>query len=260
VCPYHAWTYDLAGKLVHVPHADAFAGIDLDSRGLVPLAVTERHGLVWFGDDLDRYLGGLDADVAALGLDQHVMWQRATTTRRCNWKLVIEAFLDGYHIRVLHRDSVYRFFLDAASVAEREGPHIRAITGRRALLEAPDELGAMEIAELRQLATPSLLLFPSTVFVEHPDFLSIMTVHPLAPDVTAWDHMMLVPASRAGETEHWDRSWQLIEAGVFQREDLWVCEQAQRSIDAGAVDEMLFGSLESPARWFHAAIDAALSQ
>jgi len=48
--------------------------------------------------------------------------------------------------------------------------------------------------------------------------------------------------------------------GVFQREDLWVCEQAQRSIDATAVDEMLFGSLDSPARWFHAAIDDALTR
>ncbi|HEY5948596.1 MAG TPA: aromatic ring-hydroxylating dioxygenase subunit alpha [Kofleriaceae bacterium] len=255
VCPYHAWTYDLAGKLIDVPHESSFAGIDLDARGLVPVPVRERHGLVWLGDHVDTYLGALDGDVAALGLDGHVMWQRARTTRRCNWKLVIEAFLDGYHIRVLHRSSVYRFFLDAASVAEREGAHIRAITGRRALLEAPADLANVD---LRQLATPSLLLFPSTVFVEHPDFLSIMTVHPLAADLTEWDHMMLVPASRAGEAEHWDRSWQLIEAGVFQGEDLWVCEQAQLGIDAGAVDELLFGSLESPARWFHAAIEAAL--
>ena len=34
----------------------------------------------------------------------------------------------------------------------------------------------------------------------------------------------------------------------------------QLSLDAGAVEEMLFGSLESPARWFHAAVDAASSE
>ncbi|HEY5924560.1 MAG TPA: SRPBCC family protein [Kofleriaceae bacterium] len=262
VCPYHAWTYDLTGKLVHVPHAESFAGVDLDARGLVSLPVTERHGLVWLGDDVERYLGGLDADIAALGLDTHVMWQRSRTTRKCNWKLVVEAFVDGYHIRVLHRDSVYRFFLDAASVAEREGQHIRALTGRRALLEAPSDLAASDGAtiDLRQLATPSLHLFPATVFVEHPDFLSIMTMEPVSPNETAWDHMMLVPAARSGEREHWTKSWQLIEDGVFQGEDLWVCEQAQHSIDAGAVDELLFGTLESAARWFHAAIDEALAR
>ena len=261
VCPYHAWTYDLTGRLVHVPHADSFAGVDLESRGLVPMPITERDGLVWLGAAdgaaLDAYLGPIAGDVAALGLGEHVMWQRSRTTRKTNWKLVIEAFLDGYHIRVLHRDSVYRFFLDAAAVAERAGDHIRAITGRRALLEA-GELGALSAGELRMLATPSLTLFPGTVFVVHPDFVSIMTVHPVSANETAWDHMMLVPAARAGESEHWNKSWQLIEEGVFQGEDLWVCEQAQHSIDAGAIDELLFGSLESPARWFHEAIERAL--
>jgi phenylpropionate dioxygenase-like ring-hydroxylating dioxygenase large terminal subunit len=246
VCPYHAWTYDLAGELVHVPHREAFAGIELEQRGLVPYAVTERHGLVWRGQDVEAYLGELDADVAVLDLANHALWNRARTTRQCNWKLVIEAFLDGYHIRTLHRDTVYRYFLDAASVAEPVGPHIRAVTGRRALNEPA--------ASLRNLASPSLLLFPATIVVEHPDFVSIMTAYPLAVDRIEWDHMMFVPANRITEAEHWSRSWSLIEEGVFQREDLWICEQAQRSVMAGTTDELLFGALEHPARWFHDAI------
>lgn len=255
VCPYHAWTYDLAGALIHVPHEAAFPGLGPRHRALAPRPLVERHGLVWLGGDVDAHLGEVGADLAALELDRHVVWQRARATRRCNWKLVIEAFLDGYHIRVLHRDSVYRFFLDAASVAEPAGPHVRAVTGRRALADAPADLSG---AALRQLVSPSLLLFPSTIVVEHPDFVSIVTVVPLAPDRTEWDHLMLVPAARADEVEHWDKSWALIEEGVFQREDLWVCEQAQRGIDAGATDELLFGELEVGARWFHEAIEAAL--
>jgi phenylpropionate dioxygenase-like ring-hydroxylating dioxygenase large terminal subunit len=250
-CPYHAWTYDLAGALIHVPHERTFGGLDLATRGLAPVPVGERAGLVWLGEPPAELAG----DLAALGLDRHVVWKRARAVRRCNWKLVVEAFLDGYHIRVLHRDSVYRFFLDAAVVAERRGPHIIAMTGRRALTEAPAELAG---AELRTLATPSYLVFPATTIVVHPDFVSIIIVHPLAPDLTEWEHTMLVPADRAGEVEHWQRSWTLIEEGVFQREDLWVCEQAQRAISAGAADELVFGTLEAPARWFHTALEAAL--
>ncbi len=252
VCPYHAWTYDLDGSLRHVPHREAFAGIDLQHRGLQPYAVTERHGLVWMSrspHDVHAYLAAIDNDVAALDLGQHVLWNRAHTTRQCNWKLVIEAFLDGYHIRTLHRDTVYRYFLDAASVAEPVGPHIRAITGRRALNES-----GLTSSSLRELASPSLLLFPATIVVEHPDFVSIMTAYPLAADRIEWDHMMFVPADRAHETTHWTRSWSLIEEGVFQHEDLWICEQAQRSIMAGTTDELLFGALEHPARWFHEAV------
>jgi phenylpropionate dioxygenase-like ring-hydroxylating dioxygenase large terminal subunit len=219
--------------------------------------VAERHGLIWLGGDVDAYLGELAVDVAALRLDDHVLWRRSSVTRRCNWKLVVEAFLDGYHIRVLHRDSVYRYFVDGLVISERVGPHIRAMTARRKLREAPSELLG---ADVRQLATPSLLLFPATTVVEHPDFISIMTVTPLAPDLSQWDHMMLVPRERAGETELWDKAWTVIEEGVFQREDLWVCEQVQRGIATGAIDELLFGQLERAAAWFHEAVGAALDQ
>jgi hypothetical protein len=52
------------------------------------------------------------------------------------------------------------------------------------------------------------------------------------------------------ETEHWDLSWSLIAETVFQREDHWVCEEAQRGIEAGATDDLLFGSLEHAVRCF----------
>jgi phenylpropionate dioxygenase-like ring-hydroxylating dioxygenase large terminal subunit len=242
VCPYHGWTYDLAGKLIHVPHEETFAG-RAAGRDLRAVPITERHGLVWAGAGIAEYLGELDADVAALGLERYTTWRTARTTRRCNWKLVIDAFLDGYHIRTLHRDSVYKFFHDAASQAERVGPHVRAVTKRRG-----------EGDELRAFATPSLTIFPATTVIEHPDFVSIVIAHALAPDATDFEHQMLVPADRVAEAEHWDKSWELIEAGVFQREDLWACEQIQLGLASGAVDELLFGSLEHAVRWFHDAI------
>jgi phenylpropionate dioxygenase-like ring-hydroxylating dioxygenase large terminal subunit len=249
VCPYHGWTYDLAGRNIHVPHETAFAG--LPRRDLLPIDATERHGLVWLGArDLASYLGPLDDDLAALDLGNHVLWRESHTPRACNWKLVIEAFLDGYHIRVLHRASIYRFFLDAASIAEPVGDHIRAVTARRALRELQPE------TDPRLLATPSFILFPATTIIAHPDFVSIITVSPLAPDRTDFHHMMLVPAARAAEAEHWDRSWQLIDQTVFQREDLWVCEQVQRGLADGRTDELVFGALENAVEWFHASIDA----
>lgn len=257
VCPYHGWTYDLTGALVHVPHPEAFAGIDLGKRNLDELAVTERHGLVWIGGALDQtvgdHLGEIDADLAALDLGTHAIYRSSRITRRCNWKLIIEAFLDGYHIRILHRDSIYRFFIDASSVAEPAGQHIRAITGRRTLRDA-----ASAANDFRTLSTPSFLVFPATVLIVHPDFVSVINVHPLSPNQTDYQHMMLVPADRLGDTAHWDYNWSLIEETVFQREDLWVCEEEQRGIEAGATDHLLFGSLEHAVRWFHASIERSL--
>jgi phenylpropionate dioxygenase-like ring-hydroxylating dioxygenase large terminal subunit len=255
VCPYHGWTYGLDGALRHVPHEGAFAGLELATRGLREAPAAERHGLVWTGTrEIAAYLGELDGDLAALRLDRHVAWRTARAVRRCNWKLVIEAFLDGYHLRVLHRDSIYRFFIDAASVAERAGDHVRALTARRTLRD-----GAAAAGDVRAVATPSFILFPATTIIVHPDFVSIITVHPLAPDATEYGHVMLVPAERAGETEHWDKSWQLIEETVVAREDLWACEQIQRGLATGRVDALAFGALEHAVRWFHDAIERGIA-
>jgi hypothetical protein len=70
---------------------------------------------------------------------------------------------------------------------------------------------------------------------------------------------MLVPAERAHETELWSRSWQLIEETVFAKEDLWVCEQIQRGLATGTVDELLFGAFEHPVAWFHAEVERCLA-
>jgi hypothetical protein len=126
------------------------------------------------------------------------------------------------------------------------------VTGRRTLKEAPADL---EGVDLRLLATASHVIFPATTVIIHPDFVSVISMHPLSADTAEYDHMMLVPADRANEQEHWAKSWGLIEEGVFQREDLWVCEQIQRGIAAGTTDHLVFGSLEFPVRWFHEAIE-----
>lgn len=254
VCPYHGWTYDLTGALIHVPHEATF-GTACEKRDLRPIPIAERDGLVWIGGDPTAHLGELAGDLAALGFGDHVVWRSSTSSMRCNWKLVVEAFLDSYHIRVLHRDSIYRFFLDRMSLAEQVGPHVRTLSARRTLREAPENLDGVD---LRRYATPSFSVFPATTIIAHPDFISIIVLSPTSPSTTEWRHTMVVPAARASETEHWDKSWTLIQGGVFEREDMWVCEQIQRGLEGGTNDALLFGALEAPIAWFHAALDQSV--
>jgi Rieske 2Fe-2S family protein len=261
VCPYHGWTYDLGGRLIHVPHEASFRGQTQSRASLVPAHVVIRHGFVWVSlepFDPEPFLAPIASELASFGADGWVVHRRSSREVRANWKLVIDAFLDGYHIRHLHRDSVYGFFLDGVSEAEPAGPHIRAATARRALLQARTE--PLETADLRKLCTPSYLVFPNTILVLHPDYVSVLDAQPLAADRTVFRHTMLVPTVPTSEAEvaHWDRSFALIDEGVFAREDLAIVLAMQRGIESGANPTLLFGELEHFALWFHESVDEML--
>src|SRR5262249_59115777 len=60
VCRYHGWTYGLDGRLRHVPDEHGFPGLDKSTRGLVPVATVERHGLVFVTQEQPAF--DLDVD------------------------------------------------------------------------------------------------------------------------------------------------------------------------------------------------------
>src|SRR6185503_3626567 len=76
VCPYHAFTYDLEGRLTKLP-AEGFPGLACADHSLVRIPVAERHGLIWVqatpGADLDvdSLLGGLGPATPRAALDFH---------------------------------------------------------------------------------------------------------------------------------------------------------------------------------------------
>src|SRR5262245_18033169 len=45
-CPYHAWTYDLAGRLMGIPDERCFPDVRGERPALTTLPLCEKHGLV----------------------------------------------------------------------------------------------------------------------------------------------------------------------------------------------------------------------
>jgi Rieske 2Fe-2S family protein len=263
VCGYHGWTYGLDGGLIHKPHPEGFPR-DCD-RNLVSVPVEERAGFVWTvpaagaSIDVGGFLGPLAGELEGFGLARDVAFRTVHVRRRFQWKLIIDAFLDGYHIKRLHRDSVYRFFLDNVNLADAFGPHVRSVVARKGLdgvrAVPPDQ------RRFRDVLSLTYFLFPNTVLVFHPDWVSRITVFPLAVDETLFTHTMIVPADADTDDRraHWDKTWRLIHENVFEREDMVAAEWIQSGLGSGANESFACGRYEFPIRWFHDAVARALA-
>ena len=171
--------------------------------------------------DVGPFLGEIDAQIASLRLEQNVVGGRVCREQRGNWKMLVEAFLDGYHIRNLHRDTVYPFFYDAKSAADRAGIHIRSASARKKPRDADT---------LRELATFNFNVFPSTTIIAHPDWTSLVTVQPVTTDRFLYTHLQLLPEAPQTDAAraHFERSFTLIEGSVPSRtRTSWMCAEAQ---------------------------------
>ena len=94
----------------------------------------------------------------------------------------------------------------------------------------------------------------------HPDYTSVISLFPRTAAETIFVHSMLLPEVPATDKarEHFERSFELIDRGVFEAEDIHVSVQAQRGFASGANETLLFGALEETAVDFHDNIEAAL--
>lgn len=264
VCPYHQWTYGLDGKLRNVPCEKDFDGIDKAELGLVELPTEVRHGLVWLQTtpkgsmDLSHHLSGLGADFDAFGVSDSYAYKNNTRELKCNWKLIHDAFLDGYHVVRLHKNTVGPFFPDNLAVSENLGLHTRSAVGRNEMLDAP----ALPRSEwnARTLCTFSYTVFPNAVVVMHPDYISLVTLFPKSADRTVLSHTMLLAEEPTTDKAraHFDKSFELIDQGVFQAEDFFVCEQSQIGMASGANRELILGANELSVKQFHDTIENEL--
>jgi hypothetical protein len=159
----------------------------------------------------------------------------------------------------LHRNTVGPFFPDALAESDLVGEHVRNAVARNEITEAVGR--PLDELEFRRHVTFSYTLFPNAVLVIQPDYPSILSLFPQAVDRTVFVHSMLTPHPPADDEErdHFRRSFELIDRGVFASEDAWVAAGAQRGLLSGANENLLFGGLEEAAVRFHEIIDRAIS-
>lgn len=260
VCPYHAWCYNMEGKLQSVTEAESFPGLQRSNYPLKELPSYEAGGLIWFSSDsLDNsHLVDLEEDLDAFGFARSSVFRHRRHSLAANWKLVMDAFLEGYHAPVLHRASIARFFPSKAESFDRSLKyHIRRANARMALETDPTEA---TLSELKRAATFTYILFPNVILIVSPGYANLLILTPQSVRETLIDDYMLVNhlPEDADQERLLEKSWDLVDTQTFANEDFKVAEWAQEGLESGAVDQITIGQREYLIGQFHEMLDEIL--
>jgi phenylpropionate dioxygenase-like ring-hydroxylating dioxygenase large terminal subunit len=259
VCPYHAWTYALDGKLIGIARAETFEGLKKHELGLIELPSFEGAGFVWAHIDPKATatpvegFAQLAADLEGFGLPSMYVYGKRTYDLPANWKLVYEPFLEGYHVQRLHGSSIAKLFADVPTRITFLGRNIRQTSGKAGFDPSVLDQG---VENLHRHITHAYQLFPNAIFITSPYYFTVIIVMPRSAGRTIVDLYMLVKSApdNPKAEDLYARSFALAQ-DVFGNEDFRAAMLQQEAMSPGLLDRVYYGGLEEAIEPFHINIE-----
>lgn len=254
-CPYHGWSYDCNGTLRSITDESKF-GDYRGEPGLVEMPVEERHGLIWVVADptakidVSEWLGPMDGVLGAYGLAGYHQFRAGEAEVACNWKVLVDAFVDGYHLKFVHRASAFPHFFNNVQVFDALGRHARFSSPRRSI----ERLREDATDDLEQHITTGHFLMPNATLLRQPTHFEMLSFRPHRSDPgrSIMSFRLLVPGVPESdrETRRWEKNWSIL-MEVVRDEDLPLNERLQQSAEAPDAPPLVFGRNEVISQLFH---------
>jgi phenylpropionate dioxygenase-like ring-hydroxylating dioxygenase large terminal subunit len=196
VCPYHAWTYELDGRLAGVPGKSRYPAFDTADHGLAPVEMEIWRGFIFVrlkagGPAVSEMMGPYEERVAPYRFEELRALGRVTLRRRpVNWKNVADNYSDGLHIPIAH-PGLTRLFGRGYGVEAEE--NVDRMWG--ALIERPSANLSERLYQSLLPPVPHLpdeaqrlwlyfKLWPNVAFDIYPDQVDFMQFLPISPTET----------------------------------------------------------------------------
>jgi Rieske 2Fe-2S family protein len=248
VCPYHAFTYDLDGRLIATPRRMATPDFALEDFPLFRVAAESWGGFVFVNlagrraRPLAESLGALPERFVRYGLEGLRIGKRIVTEVRANWKLLCENFSECFHCPPVHPElcRVVTAYRDAGAWGLQRDARGRVMPETKPEYQAGAQTltldGTASIAPFRglnaaeraTLYVPAML--PPGLFLNvHPDYVNAHMMVPTGPEsvriVYDWLFEPEALASPGFDLDHYVALW-----NITNKQDARNCEWQQQGI------------------------------
>lgn len=259
-CPWHGFGYDLGGCVTNVPLRNSFDEGELDGLQAPKVGVAELWGFVWIslrpGQPLDGYLGALLDELGWYHLERFETRYRVQWQMQANWKTVVDAFNETWHVPFTHKDTL-------SSIVQWRDAHLRDLSPHSMMtIPIKRKTEAPADADPRSIMIGHFLCFPNNIFSCFATHLQMWSVWPVSPResvMAAWGIVGPTPAGM-GDDE-WavrnERDWEhFVEVA---RQDAEVLDDAGRVYDSLGFRRNMFNTAEGRLTIFHRTLEELVS-
>jgi glycine betaine catabolism A len=198
ICPYHAWSYDLEGRLIGALHMKGQDDFDRKEYGLHPIRVDTWGGFLWAnlepeGPNLRASLGPFFAKFDRFPIADLRLGAQRVYEVEANWKILVENFSECYHCAPVH-PSLNRLtpYLSGDNDAAFRPSGDRSLFSGGFMQFAKDYQSMTRSGYTSRPLVPGItaedarrvyyyVVFPNLFFSLHPDYLMIHRSWPTSP-------------------------------------------------------------------------------
>jgi phenylpropionate dioxygenase-like ring-hydroxylating dioxygenase large terminal subunit len=218
-CPYHSWSFTLDGQAKKAPMKTCLQKINTISPHGFKI-VGDTHAYPWNG----AWKGIRKMDWKSLEVTGQKTWHA-----KANWKLLIENFLEWYHLPSIHPaltkisgpgEHSYGH-ADAWSIGFKTDPITEAGT-------VADPSFKPHIPGAHPTAAHFHYLFPNLFWFVMPTHVFMVTLTPVTPEKTIENALLLTHPNSKWTSDELKELWSFYEN--VNQEDIDICERMQRGI------------------------------
>ncbi len=256
LCPYHAWAYELDGKLLGAPLMKEENGFHKDNFTLHKAHVHEWEGFLFislattpepFEVQMEALMGKFSEwNMAELRIAHHIRYEL-----NCNWKLILQNYQECYHCPGVHPLLSQLTPFQSAQHDSSKGAVIGGfmeLTKERGSMTMDGEAAAPPVYDvsgddLQRVYYYSV--FPNMLLTPHPDFVMYHHITPLGTGKIVNDcywlfHPEIINDKQAQKgiisaVEFWD---------LTNKQDWTVCEQMQTGTKSMRFDRGYYSGRE----------------